>query len=149
MAPSDSKIQKLLSRTNLDQLLTPPAKELNFNPPVETKPPPAINAPRSTVDPLQVNYASADIAARFRNPRVSNRLRVFGLLLLGGPLLLSGFVLILTVWFGPDLGQFRKPESAGGLIVNVLLTIGGLGVAGFWPCMIFANKYRSAKNEDS
>lgn len=87
----DPKLQKLLDRTNLAELIPPSAHEVDLNQPVVAAPPPKMELPRSTVDPFQINFASADIARKLQDSRTGSGVKAFALIFLGAQWLSSGW----------------------------------------------------------
>ncbi|WP_411852109.1 hypothetical protein ACLB90_06225 [Stenotrophomonas sp. LGBM10] len=126
----DPKLKALVEQTNLDELLQPTSREMDLHQPV-APPAPATPAPaRSTADPLQIHFASADIVGGLTSGRqTSKRMKGFALAFLGGPMILSGLLLLDLVWNVPGAGVVR-------LVIGTALS---LGLIGFWPYVIFAN----------
>ena len=132
----DPKLQELVGRTNLGELIQPAAPEMDLNQPVEVAPPPKLDAARSTVDPLQINFAAADIAGKLQDSRTGSGLKAFAFVFLGGPMMILGLGLIGIAWSNPGLG-----------VTRVLFgTVLGLAMAAFWPYIIFANRRKKSRS---
>jgi len=133
----DPKLQELKARTNFDELFKPSAPEMDLNQPVQSAPSlQEIQAARSTTDPLQINFAAADIAEKLHNSRTSNGLKVVALIFVGGPTTFFGLALIISAWSNPSLGAGRA----------LFATAVGLLIAGFWPYVIFANRRKKSRS---
>lgn len=133
----DPRLKNLADRTNLDELLRPAAPDVDLNQPVETSAPGETEPMRSTYDPLQVNFATADMAGRLHNSRTSRRVKMFALVFLGGPLTIFGLEFIFMAFASPN-------ASAAGRLLGFLF---GLAMAGFWPWIIFGNRRRKASQD--
>jgi hypothetical protein len=134
----DPKLKALVDQTNLDELLQPASREMDLHqpvaPPVAATPEPA----RSTADPLQIHFASADIVGGLTSGRpTSARMKGFALAFLGGPMILSGLMLLSVAWSVP----VRWPQA-------VIGTVFSLGLMGFWPYVVFANWRKRSKEAD-
>jgi hypothetical protein len=133
----DPKLQKLRARTNFDELFKPSEPELDLNQPVQSAPSPQeIEVARSTTDPLQINFATADIAEKLHNSRTRKGMKIFALLFIGGPTIFFGLALVVTAWSNPSMGAARA----------FFATVFGLVVAGFWPYVIFANRRKGSRS---
>jgi hypothetical protein len=130
----DPRLKDLVGRTNLDELIKPAAPQIDYNQPVETAQPAKPDPVRSTVDPFQINFASADIAGKLQDPHTGKGVKAFALVFLGGPLMLFGLGLVYMALAGSTAGLF-------GRLFAILM---GLGMAGFWPYVIFANRRKRA-----
>ena len=130
----DPKLQELLDRTNLAELIPQSVHEIDLNQPVVAAPPPKMELPRSTVDPFQINFASADIARKLQDSRTGSGVKAFALIFLGGPMIIFGLGMIYLAWAGP------RHNPLGTLCATAL----GLGIAGFWPYVIYANRRKRA-----
>jgi len=125
------KLQEANPEINLAELLRPSLPEMDLNQPVEASPSqPSIDEVRSTTDPLQINFATADIAGKLHNSRTSAGVKTFALIFVGGPTMLFGLGIIVMAWSKPELDMLRA------LLTSVL----GLAMIGFWPYIIFANR---------
>lgn len=126
----DPKLQELVARTNLDELLSPVATEINLNQPVQTTESAPAEVARSTTDPLQVHFATADILGKLQDSPTSSGMKTFAVVFLAGPFVIFGLMLIGMAWSNPGVGLVRQ----------ILGTIVGLGIAGFWPYIIFSRR---------
>ena len=130
------KRKRVDASISLDELRHPSLPEMDLNQPVEAAPePPNIEAARSTTDPLQINFAAADIADKLHNSRVGAGMKVFALVFVGGPMIIGGIALIVDAWSD----RYAGPVS---VLCGTLL---GLAVAGFWPYVIFANRRKKRR----
>ena len=130
----DPRIQKIVARTNLGDLIQPSSPDMDLNQPVEVAPPPEIDVARSTVDPFQVNFATADIAGKLQDSRTGRGVKTFALVFLGGPMMIFGLGLVGMAWSNPTLGVIRL----------LFVTVFGLAIAGFWPYIIFAKRNKKS-----
>ncbi|MGH6754621.1 MAG: hypothetical protein ACREO0_14815 [Pseudoxanthomonas sp.] len=128
----DPKLKDLVARSNIGDLLQAPAPELDLNQPVETAQPAKIDAARSTVDPLQINFAAADIAGKLQDSRTGKGVKIFAFVFLGGPMMIFGLGLVVMAWSNPEVGIIRA----------LFGTAFGLAIAGFWPYLIFKKRSR-------
>jgi hypothetical protein len=129
----DPKLKELVGRTNFGELVSPSVPQLDLNQPVASAPPPAEAEPiRSTVDPFQINFATVDIVGKFRDTRAGKGTKTFALLFLGIPMMLFGFGLVAMAW--------SQPGNSG--LARLFASALGLGCAGFWPYVIYANRPR-------
>ena len=129
----DKKLEQLMARTNLDELVARPAPQMDFNQPVETAAPAKIDVARSTTDPLQIHFAAADVVGKLKDTDTRSGMKAFASVFLGGPLILLGLSVVAMVWSNPDLGPVRL----------LLGTVFGLGMAGFWPYFIFSRRRKT------
>lgn len=113
----DPKLKELVARTNLADLLQPTSPEIDLNQPVETALPPKSEPVRSTVDPFQINFATADIVGKLQDPRTGKGVMTVALVFLGGP--------VMIFWIGSALG---------------------LAIAGFWPYVVFARRRKQRQH---
>ena len=121
----------------LDELRRPSPPEMDLNQPVESAPLPLdIEVARSTTDPLQINFAAADIAGKLHNSRTSSGVKTFALVFIGGPTTIFAIGLIATAWSNPRLDAMR-------VLFDTAL---GLVLAAFWPYVIFAHRRKKAKS---
>lgn len=127
----DPKLQQLVSRTNLNELLQPAAPEVDLNQPVDTAQPAPLDPPRSTVDPFQVNFATTDIVGKLQDTR-SSGVKTFALIFLGGPMAVFGIALVFMAFSNPEVGMLRRVFA---------ITVGS-ALAGFWPYLIFKRRRR-------
>jgi hypothetical protein len=126
----DKKLEQLMARTNLDELVARPAPQMDFNQPVETAAPPKIDSARSTSDPLQIHFATTDIVGKLKDSDTGSGVKTFAFVFLGGPLILFGLGMVAMAWSNPELSPLRL----------LLSTVFGLTMAGFWPYIIFSNR---------
>jgi hypothetical protein len=131
----DPKLHELINRTNLGELLKPADSNINLTQPVETAPPPVIDVARSTVDPVQINFATSDIVGKLQDSHTSSGVKAFAFVFLGGPLIIFGLGLIVMAWSNSELGTIRV----------FFATFVGLAIAGFWPYIIFANRRKKSR----
>ena len=130
------KSKEVDASISLEELRRPSLPEMDLNQPVEAAPPrPNIDAARSTTDPLQINFAAADIADKLHHSHVGSGMKVFALVFVGGPTIIAGIAFIVTAW------SDHHAEPISVLIGTVL----GLAVAGFWPYVIFANRRKKRR----
>jgi hypothetical protein len=127
----DPKLKELVGRTNLGELVTPAAPEIDLNQPVASAPlPPEADPIRSTVDPLQINFATVDMVGKFRGGGAGKGTKAFALVFLGVPMMFFGLGLVVMAWTQPN----------DKLLACLFVTAFGLGLAGFWPYVIYANR---------
>ena len=131
----NSKLQE--PNVSLEELLRPSAPEMDLNQPVDPVPPALnIDAPRSTSDPLQINFATADVADKLHNYGTSNGLKISAFVLFAVPAMIGAGWLIAKAWSDPRLRA-----------VDVLFdTLIGLAIAGFWPYVILANRRKKSQS---
>lgn len=132
----DPKLQELVARTNLDQLLPPASRETDTNQPVQSAAPAKAGAARSTTDPLQIHFATTDIVGKLHDTPTSPKVKTFALVFLGGPFMIFGLLLLGLGWSNPGIGPLRL---AIGTAVALLMI-------GFWPYVIFA-RHRAARRQ--
>lgn len=126
----DPNLKDLLAQTNLDDLLQSNAPQRDYNQPVATPLPAPVDPARSTTDPLQVHFASANVVGGLRSDHpVSGRLKMFALVFIGGPTILTGLILLEVVWNG-----------TAGPVGKTIGAVLALGMIAFWPMMIFAKR---------
>ncbi|GAB3092340.1 hypothetical protein [Lysobacter terrae] len=132
----DPKLKELVGRTNLGELIHHSAPEVDLNQPVDTVAPPKADVARSTTDPLQINFATADIAGKLQDSRTGKGVKAFALIFLGGPMTIFGLGLIFMAWSSPTTSAVSAYFS----------TLIGLAIAGFWPYVVFANRRKQSRN---
>ena len=132
----DPKLTEILGRTNLGELVRPAAPELDLNQPVEAVPPPKSDPSRSTTDPFQIYFATADIAGKLQDSRSGKGVKTFALIFLGGPMMIFGVGLIFMAWSNPETSAVRA----------YFATLVGLAFAGFWPYVMFARRRNRLRN---
>lgn len=126
----DPNLKDLIAQTNLDELLRSDDPQRNYNQPVATPTSAPIDPARSTTDPLQIHFASANVLGGLRSDHpVSSRLKLFALIFIGGPTMVTGLILLEVVWNG-----------TGGLLGKAIGAVFALGMIAFWPLMIFAKR---------
>lgn len=140
----DPKLQQLVARTNLDELLTPPAPEIDLNQPVAPPASAPMEPARSTSDPLQVSFATTDVIGKLHDGGRSSGVRWFALVFLGGPMLIFGLSLLFLTWYDPQLQLFKIPNDVGSALKALFGTVAGLAFSGFWPYVIFRRRPASA-----
>ena len=127
-----------LSRTNLRDLIDAPiAEQIDVNQPIappEVKPREPL---RSTTDPLQSNFAVADIAGALHHSRQKPAVKVFAFVFLGGPMILFGCFILALAITNDALGPMR----------TFLGIAFGIGLIAFWPYLIFVRGRGGAKPE--
>ncbi|WP_181113027.1 hypothetical protein [Xanthomonas pisi] len=131
----DPKLKELVARTNLGDLLQPTSPEIDLNQPVETAPPTKSEPVRSTVDPFQINFATADIVGKLQDPRTGKGVTTFALVFLGGPLMIFWIGLVFMAWTSPNGSVFGK------LFASAL----GLAIVGFLPYVVFARRRKQPR----
>ncbi len=134
----DPKLNDLLAQTNLGELLQPSAPERNYHQPV-TPPTPATPEPaRSTTDPLQVHFGQVSVVGGLRSDSpVSGRLKLFALVFIGGPTIITGLLLLNIVWSNANGGLFGK-------IVGSLIS---LAIMAFWPFIIYGKRRKPSSGQ--
>ncbi len=130
----DDKLKALVERTNIDQLLAPTSRETDLNQPVQARAEVPDVQVRSTTDPLQVHFATADIIGKLQEPAASSRMRGFALVFIGGPTIVFGLLMIALAITGAD----STPQRVFGATV-------GLAVIAFWPWLIYRGRRRAKK----
>ncbi|MCL7713128.1 hypothetical protein [Stenotrophomonas mori] len=133
----DSKLKDLVARTNIDELVQPPPAGIDLNQPVQSTVATVIEPARSTTDPLQIHFATADIVGKLQEPHAGGGLRSFALVFLGGPALLFGALSIATAWSNPAVGVVRA----------VAVTLFGLAMIGFWPWLLLRGRRRARRGD--
>lgn len=134
----DPKLKDLVGRTNLGDLIDSAPPDMDLNQPIRTGPLPETTPARSTVDPFQINFATADIAGKLQDTRTGKGVKVFALVFLGGPAMIVGLGLVCMAL-----------TSDSGSMVGKLVGIAfGLALAAFWPAIIFARR-RGARPESA
>ncbi|SFK68844.1 hypothetical protein [Lysobacter sp. cf310] len=136
----DPKLQQLVARTNLDELLAPSAPEVDLNQPVAPPASAPMDPARSTADPFQVNFATTDVIGKLHDGGTSSGVRWFALVFLGGPMLIFGLSLLYLTWYDPQLQLFKIPNDLGSALKALFGTAAGLAIGGFWPYVIFRRR---------
>lgn len=131
----DPKLKALVDRTNLGDLIQPALPELDLNQPVETASPPTMEPARSTTDPLQINFAVADIAGKLQESRTGTGVKTFALVFLGGPMMVFGLGVVYMAWTN------TRTTLLGSLYASVV----GLLFAGFWPWLVLAKRRKQSR----
>jgi hypothetical protein len=127
----DPNVKDLLAQTNLGELLQPSAPERVYHQPVATPTPAPPEPARSTTDPLQVHFGEVSVVGGLRSDSpVSGRLKLFALVFLGGPTIITGLLLLDLAWSNANGGLFGK-------IVGSLFS---LGMIAFWPFIIYGKR---------
>ena len=132
----DPRLKELVGRTNLGELIQPTKPEVDLNQPVETVVPQKIDIARSTTDPFQINFATADIAGKLQDSRTGKGVKTFALIFLGGPMMIFGLGLIVMAWSNPTTS----------LLGAYFATLVGLVMAGFWPYVMFINRRKQSRS---
>lgn len=134
----DPKLKDLIAQTNLGDLLQSDAPQRDYSQPVATPAPAPVDPVRSTTDPLQTHFATASVVGGLRGERpVSGRLKLFALIFVGGPTILTGLVLLEVVWNGP--------AGVVGKAIGIALT---LAMIAFWPLLIYAKGRKRASTPE-
>lgn len=136
----DPKLQELMARTNLDQLLAPPSQEVDLNQPVAPLAPEPMEPARSTVDPFQANFATTDVIGKLHDGGAGSGVRWFALIFLGGPMLIFGLSLLYLTWYDPQSGAFKVPDGIGAALKALFGTVAAFAVGGFWPYIIYRRR---------
>lgn len=126
----DPKLKALVEQTNLSDLLPQAPQEMDLRqpvaPPEAAKPQPA----RSTNDPLQVHFGGTDMVGKLANAPTGRGVRIFAMILLGGPTIVLGLLLLGMVWTEPGKSVFALVY--GTIIAAVLI--------GIWPYLLFRKR---------
>lgn len=131
----DPKLKELVDRTNLGDLIQPASPELDLNQPVQTTSPPTMEPARSTTDPLQINFAVADMAGKLQESRTGAGVKAFALVFLGGPMMIFGFGVVYMAW----------TNSSTTLLGALYASVVGLLFAGFWPWLVLARRRKQER----
>ena len=135
----DSKLQQLMARSNLNELIVPPSREVDLNQPVQLAEPVGLEVARSTSDPLQIHFATADIVGKLQEPGVRGGMRLVALLCFGGPMLMVGLGFLYLTWLTPELG-LRAPHTLTDVLRSLFGTVAAVATAGFWPYLIYRRR---------
>ena len=134
----DPKLKALIEQTNLSDLLPSAPKEMDLQQPVAPPEPAKPQPARSTNDALQVYFGGTDMVGKLANAPTSGRIKTFAMILLGGPTIVLGLLLLGMVWTEPGksvlalvYGYFLVDTYDEVLAMGVLLGIAGasFGVA--------------------
>lgn len=109
----DPKMQALLARTNVTELVAPAAVEQVTDQPVRPEPPPTQRPLHSTSDPFQYHLATTEIVGKLQDRRTKPALRVFGWFAFGLPMAVFGVLLLQLTWYDSALQAWKIPHSAG------------------------------------
>lgn len=132
----DPKRKALVDRTNFGDLIQPTMPELDLNQPVETASPPTMEPARSTTDPLQINFAVADIAGKLQESRTGTGVKAFALVFLGGPMMIFGLGVVYMAW----------TSTTATRLGTLYATVVGLLFVGFWPWLVLANRRKRSQS---
>ncbi|GEM_PF-6386965 len=136
----DDKLKELLARTNVDELVSPAARALDLNQPVASAPEPEPRTFRSTTDPLQINFAAADVLGKITTSRTRPWMRVVGMIVVCSPLVVIGLETALGAWMVAP-GEFMVPQTPREYARVTLGTLAFVLLAVVTPWLI----YRAAR----
>ncbi|AJC47381.1 hypothetical protein [Xanthomonas sacchari] len=109
----DPKLQALLARTNVADLVQPAAAEQVTDQPVQPASPTAPPPKHVTSDPFQYHLATTEVVGKLADRRTSPALRFFGWLIFGLPMALFGLMLLHLVWYDAAVHAWKVPHSLG------------------------------------
>jgi len=129
---SDADLRRL---TNIEDLLGKPTPTK-----AEVPPPPSMGEKipgppevgiRSTTDPLQINFASADMAGALQKPTTKPFVKVFAWTFLAGPFMAYALMMLynLLTNIPDDPSPAQIVARVGGLLLSV-------AIGGFWPYVL-------------
>jgi len=128
---SDAELRRL---TNIDELLGPRQAESKAEvptaPALDDKGPPDVSL-RSTTDPLQINFASADMAGGLQKSNTKPFVRMFAWTFLAGPGFIWAAVMLYNLVVGFPSDPNPRQVLAGVFGVALVIVIGG-----FWPFVL-------------
>jgi hypothetical protein len=127
------KLKALIGQTNLSDLLPQAPQEVDLQQPVAPPEPAKPQPARSTSDALQVHFGGTDMVGKLANAPTSRRVKIFAMILLGGPTIVFGLLLLSMVWTDPAKPVFAR--VCGTLISAMLI--------GIWPYLLFRKRERS------
>ncbi|MDN8647717.1 hypothetical protein [Stenotrophomonas indicatrix] len=130
----DPKLKALIEQTNLSDLLPPTPREMDLQQPVAPPEPAKPQPARSTNDALQVHFGGTDMVGKLANAPTSGRIKTFAMILLGGPTIVFGLLLLGMVWTEPGKSVFALVY--GTVIAAVLI--------GIWPYLLFRKREKPA-----
>ncbi|MCC4595362.1 hypothetical protein NRY95_05180 [Xanthomonas campestris pv. phormiicola] len=129
----DPKMQALLARTNVTELVAPAAVEQVTHQPVRPEPPPAQRPLYSTADPFQYHLATTEIVCKLQERTTRPAVRAFGWLVFGVPMALFGLMLLQLVWYDAGLHAWKIPHTVGGALRTLVGTASALAFIVAYP----------------
>lgn len=132
----DPKLKALMERTNIDELVNQAPLQFDLHQPVQSGSVAPIEPMRSTADPLQINFATADMIGKLREPGTNSRLRTIAVIFIGSPMMLFSVIMLGTAWTSPSVSLVRA------LIVSAF----ALAMFAFWPWLIYSGRSRRANS---
>lgn len=126
----DPRLKALIEQTNLPDLLPQASQEVDLQQPVAPAEPAKPQPARSTNDALQVYFGGTDMVGKLANAPTSGKVKTFAMILLGGPTIVFGLLLLAMVWTDPPKPVFAR---AYGTIIALVLV-------GIWPYLLFRKR---------
>jgi hypothetical protein len=131
---SDAELRRL---TNIDELLGAPVIESKAELPAapamgEKNPDSDQPMPlRSTTDPLQVYFASADIAGGLQKPTTKPFVKAFAWIFLAGPFIAYALMMLYTL-----VSNFPAEPTGKQLLARLFGLVLTVVIGGFWPFVL-------------
>lgn len=134
----------LLKRTNLDELIeTTPETRAEHPEEVEAMPDERFQK-RSTVDPLQSRFASADMMDKIQGPYRNRRVVYGAWFFLIVPCAIFGLMLLHLIWWDSQAGGFRAMETGADVFWRAFNTGVALAIIGLWPYLMYWRARKAA-----